>query len=670
MFGRLKASNNSEYQTDLVNLGATQLSNDSVKYPFRAARFPIFLTIALLTMSAGGWMMFDILSANGTTIFEAVLLVFFVATFGWISIAFWSGFLGFIIQLFGRDPLTLSRTRGIPKSESLANFKTAVVMPVYNEEVDRVVAGFEICFRSLVATGQIEHFDFYLLSDSQNETIKAEELRAWRHLQARLGPLAGHVFYRNRTDNKHRKVGNIAEFCERWGWRYETMIVLDADSVMTGDCMVDLAARMKANPKVGLLQTVPIPVRQSTFFGRFLQFAANLCSPMLATGLAFWQTDNANYWGHNAIIRIEAFVTSCGLPTLPGRAPFGGEILSHDFVEAALLRRNGWQVVLDPDQGGSFEEVPGNILDYATRDRRWLQGNIQHLGLLGMARLTLLSRLHMFLGALAYLSSVLWFIMLVLSSMDAVTRAVVPNEFFSTSYQLFPSWPIAKTGVIMSLLTVTAGLLLLPKAFAILLACRNRARSYGGVIRLMISSIIEFVFAVVIAPIMMVFHTCFVFSTLAGVDIAWNAQPREGRSLSWKEAFSRTWWASLLAVAWAGVTAYYTIVYFYWLLPVVTGLTFAAAIVRWSSSASAGEWLQKRGLLLSPSEVDRPMELEELDHGIAQVKHDLEKPIINEEVNPQLLPDVYLAMPVQSLFGKGHTTRRYRPTGTHAAIDG
>ena len=667
MFGRLKTVSNTQFSGQTTRKQSDMAG--PVVYPWQKLRLPAFLITALLTTVAGAWMMYDILSANGLTVFEAILWLFFVATFSWISVAFWSGFIGFVLRLGRRDPLTLTTQHGIRRANGLGEFKTAVVMPVYNEDVGRVMAGFETCLRSLVATGEIDKFDFYLLSDSQNEEIKAQELRAWQHLQARLGSLAEHTFYRNREDNKNRKVGNIADFCQRWGWRYEAMIVLDADSIMTGNCMVDLAARMKANPKLGLLQTVPIPVRQTTLFGRFLQFAANLCSPMLATGLAFWQTDNANYWGHNAIIRVQAFVTSCGLPVLPGRAPFGGEILSHDFVEAALLRRSGWQVLLDADQGGSYEEVPGNILDYATRDRRWLQGNIQHLGLLRMAKLTLMSRLHMLLGALAYLTSVLWFVMLLLSSMDAISRAVAPKEFFSASYQLFPSWPIAKTGVIVALLVVTASLLLLPKVFSVVLALRDNRAEYGGAFRLVMSFLLEFVIAVIIAPIMMVFHTCFVFSTLSGVNITWNAQPREGRTLSWREAFQRTWWVSLLALLWAGTTSYYASSYFYWLLPVVFGLILAAPIIRLSSSACVGQWLRKHRIMLSPSEARTPVELDELEHHLEQVAFDLTMPAAQEQFPPQMLAEVYLPMPEQSLFGRWVKPRRYTPTGTQTAVD-
>jgi membrane glycosyltransferase len=333
-----------------------------------------------------------------------------------------------------------------------------------------------------------------------------------------------------------------------------------------------------------------------------------------------------------------------------------------------VATKNNHSVTSNAVQGGSFEEVPGNILDYATRDRRWLQGNIQHLGLLRMAKLTLMSRLHMLLGAMAYLTSVLWFVMLMLSSLDAISRAVAPKEFFSATYQLFPSWPIAKTGVIVALLLVTASLLLLPKLFSLILAARDQPRDYGGRKRLALSFLIEFAFAVIIAPIMMVFHTCFVVSTLSGVDITWNAQPREGRALSWTEAFKRTWWVSLVGAIWASATAFYASNYFYWLLPVVTGLILAAPIIRWSSSPRVGLWLRKHRFLLSPSEASRCIELEELDHCLEQVRHDLSKPAIDELINPALLPDVYLPMPEQSLFKYQKPKPTYKPTGTQPAV--
>jgi membrane glycosyltransferase len=348
-----------------------------------------------------------------------VLLGLFSITFCWISVAFWSAACGFVLQILQRDPLTLAPLNPDRYRVQPITTRTAVVMPVYNEETQRVIAGFEATLRSLVATGEGKHFDFYLLSDTTDAEVAQAELDAWQQLSARLGDLHQQIYYRRREKNTARKVGNLADFCQRWGSKYTQMIVLDADSIMTGDCLLQMVRAMQANPRAGLIQTVPIPVRQTTFFGRFVQFASVLYSPMLATGLCFWQTDTANYWGHNAIIRVRAFIDYCGLPSLPGKAPFGGDILSHDFVEAAMLRRARWDVFLLADLDGSYEEVPCNIIDYAKRDRRWVQGNIQHLGLLRIAGLHAISRLHFLLGAIAYISSLVWLAMLVLSTADA-----------------------------------------------------------------------------------------------------------------------------------------------------------------------------------------------------------------------------------------------------------
>jgi len=285
------------------------------------------------------------------------------------------------------------------------------------------------------------------LSDTTKLDIAQRERNQWKQFTDRIGDLSKQTFYRRREKNLHRKVGNIAEFLQRWGKNYDHMIVLDADSVMSGTCLLRMVRTMQANPRAGLIQTVPIPVRQTTFFGRFVQFAAVLYSPMLATGIAFWQTGAANYWGHNAIIRVQAFLDHCGLPTLPGKAPFGGDILSHDFVEAAMLRRAGWDVFLLADLEGSYEEVPCNIIDYATRDRRWVQGNIQHLGILDAGGLHPISRLHFLLGATAYISSLIWLLMLVLSTADAVVRALHSNEYFRTSTQTVEHLSACRNGL-------------------------------------------------------------------------------------------------------------------------------------------------------------------------------------------------------------------------------
>ena len=621
--------------------------------PFKTLRVWLFAIAAIGLSGYGISIMFEILNSNGMTLLEYALLALFSITFAWIVTAFCSGCIGFILQLFRIDPLTLRRIKPVSiNNEALSKQKTAVVMPIYNEDTHRVIAGFEVSLQSLKATGQLKNFDFYLLSDTQDATIASNELSAWHALCERLGDTAKQIFYRRREDNKHRKVGNLTDFCERWGSQYEHMIVLDADSVMTGQCMLELTTSMLNNPQAGLIQTIPIPVRQDTFFGRFLQFASILYSPMLATGSAFWQTDKANYWGHNAIIRVSAFIDCCGLPTLKGKAPFGGEILSHDFVEASLLHSENWDVLLLADIEGSYEEVPSNILDYAVRDRRWVQGNIQHLGLLSSAKLKLMSKLHFLLGATAYISSLIWLSMLALSTIDAVTRALNSDVYFNRAYQLFPTWQIAKTDLIDSLLYLTIIILLLPKLMGVIVTLVHRKQRFGGALKLILGSIIETIFAIIVAPLMMVFHAYFVVCVFLGKKVKWDAQPREGRMVPWKEAFGYTLFSSLVAIVWGSVAYYFTPVFFWWLSPILLGLILAAPIVRYSSSIKLGIKLRQWGIFLCPSEVDDDATLAALK---VHLKEIAVPPVGRYSKAAPLLPlEHKVTMPIQNFSSESH----------------
>ena len=370
--------------------------------------------------------------------------------------------------------------------------RTALVMPVHNEDPARVMSGLAAMLRSLARTGHGDQFDVYLLSDTTDPTIARAEEAAWTTLRQRLGRPAG-VYYRRRAANLGRKAGNIEDFCLRWGSHYDFMVVLDADSIMCGSAVVELVRTMEANPRAGLIQTVPVPARRTTLFGRLLQFAGCLYSPMLATGQSFWQTDAANYWGHNAIVRVGAFAEHCRLPVLPGSPPLGGAILSHDFVEAALMRRAGWQVYLLPSVGGSYEEVPDNILDYAKRDRRWTQGSLQHLRLLPARGLHAMNRLHFLLGAMGYVSSLLWLLMLLASTAYVLLPYLRTDPLLSDGY---PDWslPWRKPTQIIPLLAVTIVLLFVPKLLALILALVRRRRQFGGTVRLLLSALLEMLF--------------------------------------------------------------------------------------------------------------------------------------------------------------------------------
>lgn len=624
MSGTQTLSSNSD--TLVVPADLSGKPRDVINLPCKSLRRWIFSILSLVTSIAGVYMMYEILRANELTPLETIILVLFALSFSWLAISFWSGFIGFVLQLFRIDPLSLTRQKKLTPELLPITSRTAIVMPVYNEDTHRIMAGFEATLRSLEKTGELKHFDFFMLSDTTKLDIAQAERNAWQQLTERLGDLSQQVFYRRREKNISRKVGNLAEFCQRWGSNYEHMLVLDADSVMTGECILTLVRQMQANPRAGLIQTVPIPVRQTTFFGRFVQFAAVLYSPMLATGLAFWQTDAANYWGHNAIIRLRAFIDHCGLPSLKGRAPFGGDILSHDFVEAAMLRRANWDVILLADLEGSYEEVPCNIIDYATRDRRWVQGNIQHLGILDLPGLHPISRCHFFFGALAYITSLIWLLMLVLSTADAVVRALNSNVYFTEIYQLYPDWPIAKTELIIGLILLTTLLLMGPKMMGTLVTLIHRRKEFGGARAIIRGTIVETCFAVLIAPIMMAFHAYFVVSVLLGFKVSWEAQDREGRLLTWGEAWARTSRLTIIALIWGTITFQYATVFFWWLIPVLVGLIFAAPLVRYSSSLDLGHSCRRHKIFLCPSETQDDPALIELDHLLAQSYPKLQEP--------------------------------------------
>lgn len=624
-------------------------------YPLKLWRAPCYCLLVLMTTLWGARMMLTLIHVNDAGVLDYTIFVLFVVSFGWISTSFWSAIIGFLLLLFQRDPLTLGKekqNRRYSCSDPIQE-KTAIIMPVYNEDVPRVMAGIEATLRSLAKTRQQGHFDFYLLSDSTDEDIIRQESCAWQQLKSRLRMLGVNLFYRRREKNIHRKVGNIADFCERWGQRYAYMIVLDADSLMGGEAMVSLVHRMAANPQAGLIQTIPLPVRQQTFFGRFQQFSGTLYSRVLATGNCFWQTDSGNYWGHNAIIRVEAFITQCGLPTLVGRKPFGGEILSHDFVEAALLRRGGWQVITLTECVESYEEVPSNIVDFITRDRRWAQGNIQHLRLLGVKGFHWVSRIHLLFGAMAYLSSFLWFLMLVVGTVDAIATALNDNQFFTQPHQLFPNWRIVDLQLIYSLIGVTGLFLFFPKCLSLLLVLFKRIDFSGNNgSRVLMSVVAEMVTSVMMAPIMMTFHAYVVVCTLVGVDVTWNSQPRNGRAVRWRESLKCTLITTVGAAIWAWLSYAYAREYFWWTLPVFIGLVFAAPIVRYSGSFALGHGMKRLGLLLVPVELKPTAVVESVDVYFPiyarSVRHRTGvSPVFSSMMNTP--EEHYQAMPIQQL---------------------
>jgi len=583
-----------------------------------ARRRALFFSLTFLTSLFATGLMYDILRANGFTPLEKAGWALFFVLFTWITGAFWTALLGFIVQLRGRDKAVIHAAEAV--GHKLTG-RTAVIMPIYNEDTDRVAAGLDVIWSSIKAQPQQAMFDLFILSDTRKPEIGAAEEVAWRALVERHGA-QGRIFYRRREQNIGRKAGNIADFVRSWGGAYDYSVVLDADSIMSGHAIVSLAAVMEQHPEAGIIQALPLPAGRETLFARIIQFAARLNSPMLASGLAYWQLGEGNYWGHNAILRLRQFAEFCDLPKLPGKPPFGGEILSHDFVEAAFMRRAGFQVWLLADLRGSWEEVPSNVIDYAARDRRWAQGNLQHLGLLPMRGLHWLSRIHLITGVLSYATSPIWLIVLTLSSIIVCMEAIQGIQYFAPgSYSLFPSWPESRATEIVALLSITIFVLLMPKVLGATLAVVNRdlRRGYGGTLRLIGSVLVEQVFSTLLAPAMMIFHTTFVITTLAGHPVTWNSQERGDRGIGFLEAFNRHKWQIMLGLAWGAAIILMAPKYIWWMMPILAGLVLSVPLTMLTSSASTGRWMRRRGLLLTPEETNTPVELRELEARMAEV---------------------------------------------------
>jgi membrane glycosyltransferase len=564
------------------------------------ARLVVFGGALALTFY-GGFEMYKVVSISGTTFLQYVLLILFIVNFSWIALAATSGVLGFV---------SLVARRIIPHRAPASPIatQTAIVMPVYNERTDRCFAAVQAIFESVEATGEGTHFDFFILSDTTDPDIWVAEEVAFFALRERLRPRA-RVYYRHRAQNLGRKAGNIADFVTRWGGAYAHMIVLDADSLMTGECILALTRAMEADPHAGIIQSLPLILNRNTLFARVQQFAARFYGPIVAAGLSAWSGKDGNYWGHNAIIRLAAFAGHAGLPSLPGKPPFGGHILSHDFVEAALIRRGGWSVSMLPDLEGSYEEGPPSLIDLAVRDRRWCQGNLQHARVILARGLQWSSRQHFATGIAAYVASPLWLMQLIVGLLLVLQTRFVRPEYFTREFSLYPAWPRFDAERALSLFILTMAVLLVPKALGWVFAlCDARTRrDAGGAIRLTLSALLEIVISALLAPVLMLIQSGSVFQILSGRDTGWNPQRRDDGSIPLGNIIHRHFWHTAFGIV-AGISAYGLSPYlFAWMSPTILGLVLAIPLSAASGLRRLGLGLRRAGLLLTPEERSPPV---------------------------------------------------------------
>jgi len=573
-----------------------------------AARRALLAVLVLLQTGGFAWgMVTSVLPYHGQQPLELAILALSTILFAWVSLGFWTAVTGFVLLCLGRDRYAITRSVS-PGTALPPDARTAIIMPIYNEHVTRVFAGLRATYESVAATGALRNFDFFVLSDSSEPDTLAAERHAWRELCDDVGGF-GRIFYRWRRLHIKRKSGNVADFCRRWGSQYRYMVILDADSVMTGECLTTLVRLMEANPTSGIIQTAPRGAGRDTLYARMQQFATQVYGPLFTAGMHFWQLGESFYWGHNAIIRVAPFMRHCALGRLPGRGPFAGEILSHDFVEAALMRRAGWKVWMAYDLPGSYEEMPPNLLDELKRDRRWCRGNLINLRLFLWSSLHPAHRAIFMTGVMAYVSSPLWLLSLALSSAFVVLHALIEPQYFVQPRQLFPIWPEWDAHATLMFAIATAGVLFLPKILAVLRALARGADRFGGTVGVTLSLLIEIVVSSALAPVRMLFHTQFVIAALTGFGFQWKSPPRGDVETSWGEAVRRHGAHTLLGVAWGAAVYWMAPAYTWWLLPVTGALALSIPISVYTSRVSLGRAFRGAGIFVIPDETRPPREL-------------------------------------------------------------
>ncbi|MFF7707533.1 glucans biosynthesis glucosyltransferase MdoH [Pseudomonas sp. NPDC007930] len=589
-------------------------------------------------------------------VLQTSILILFGILFCWVSAGFWTALMGFLELLTGRDKYRISgASAGSEPIEPGA--RTALVMPICNEDVPRVFAGLRATFESVAATGDLDRFDFFVLSDSYDGDIAVAEQQAWLDVCRETGGF-GRIFYRRRRRRVKRKSGNLDDFCRRWGGDYRYMVVLDADSVMTGECLTSLVRLMEASPDAGIIQTAPKASGMDTLYARLQQFATRVYGPLFTAGLHFWQLGESHYWGHNAIIRMKPFIEHCALAPLPGKGSFAGAILSHDFVEAALMRRAGWGVWIAYDLPGSYEELPPNLLDELKRDRRWCHGNLMNFRLFLVKGMHPVHRAVFLTGVMSYLSAPLWFFFLVLSTALLAVNTLMEPAYFLEPRQLYPLWPQWHPDKAIALFSTTVVLLFLPKLLSIVLIWAQGATEFGGRFKVTVSMLVEMLFSMLLAPVRMLFHTRFVLAAFLGWAAVWNSPQRDDDSTPWSEAVRRHGSQFVLGALWSLLVWWLNPSFLWWLAPIVVSLMMAIPVSVISSRTNLGLRAKDEKFFLIPEEYNVPEALAATDRYTYENRyHALKDGFVRSVVDPR-----------QNALACALATARHKPG--HALIEG
>ena len=558
----------------------------------------LVLALNVVTYLAMMWVAAAILGAGGWTLVDTILFVAFAFGLPWTVLGFWNSVIGLWLLHGAKDPMEqvapYAKAGDAPTSITV---KTAVLMTLRNEDPARAFLRLRTVKASLDATGQGEKFNYFILSDTNAPDVASAEAaaaEAWkRELPARE---AARVVYRRREVNTGFKAGNVRDFCERWGGDYELMLPLDADSLMSGEAIVRLVRMMQAHPKLGILQSLVVGMPSDSAFARIFQFGMRHGMRSYTMGQSWWVGDCGPFWGHNALVRIKPFKEECHLPILPGNPPLGGHVLSHDQVEATLMRRAGYEVRVLPVENGSWEENPPTILDFAKRDVRWCQGNMQYIKLLDTPGLLPMSRFQLVWAILMFVGIPAWTLMIALTPVAAWQAQGVKD---------FPS------GLAASLYVLFFLMYLAPKFAGLIdaMLTKGGVARYGGPLRFAASAAIEVVFSFLQGAVSTIRTTIFMIGLAFGQSVVWGGQSRDASGISMRTAVETLWPQTLFGVIVCGAMYLVEPAVFWWSLPLTAGYLLAVPFAVLTAEPWLGKQFRRLGLCGIPEDFAPPREV-------------------------------------------------------------
>lgn len=547
--------------------------------------------------------MAKLLGQGGWSVLDGVMMAAFLVAAPWSVLGFWNAVAGlWLLHGTGDGLARVAPFAAAGDTDAPIVTRTAILMTLRNEDPERAFARFRAVEASVDRTGQGTHFSYFVLSDTQDEQVarlEEEAVARWRATSAN----PERIIYRRRSENTGYKAGNLRDFCSRWADDFEFMLPLDADSLMDGSTILRLVRIMQAYPKMGLLQSLVVGAPTRSAFARLFQFGMRHGMRTYTMGATWWAGDCGPFWGHNALVRIRPFVDHCDLPTIPGDKPFGGPVLSHDQVEAVLMRRAGYEVRVLPVEAGSWEDNPPTALEFTRRDLRWCQGNLQYLklfpllpGLLPMNLFQLIWAVSMFIGIPG------WTIMLACVALKPFDAADLSGGFNA---------PLA-----VALYAVFLLMYLAPKlaGFCDVLLTPGAVTRYGGTGRFMVGCAVELVFSFLLGAIATFRVTLFMVGLVFGKSVIWNGQARDAHRLSWAVAVAGLWPQTLFGLAVTLLMMVHAPVLILWSLPVLMGFWVAIPFSVLSSDPALGTWLARKGVCTLPEELMEPQELRDI-HG-------------------------------------------------------